>query len=109
MNICPKDHLGPITMRPRARYHIGFYMKVRIFRPVGVKPARPGRVCPTTYLAQEEAEALRLKHVKGLEQIEAAKCMGISQSTFQRILASAHHKVADALISGKSIEIRRAQ
>lgn len=88
-------------MRPRARYHIGFYMKVRIFRPVGVQ-----RVAPTNYLAPEEAEALRLKHVEGLEQTMAAKCMGISQSTFQRILASAHHKVADALISGKSIEIK---
>ena len=87
-------------MRPRARYRIGFYMKVRIFRPVGLK-----RACPITYLAPEEAEALRLKHVKGLEQIVAAKCMGISQSTFQRILASAHLKVSDALISGKSIEI----
>ena len=88
-------------MRPRARYHIGFYMKVRVFRPVGY--TREG---PVNYLAPEEAEALRLKHVEGLEQTVAAKCMGISQSTFQRILAVAHHKVADALISGKTIEIR---
>jgi len=77
-------------------------MKVRVFRAVGVQ-----RVCPTTYLAPEEAEALRLKHVKGLEQTAAAKCMGISQSTFQRILSSAHQKVSDALISGKNIEISR--
>ena len=75
-------------------------MKVRVFRPLGFT-----RECPINYLAPEEAEALRLKHVNKLEQTEAAKCMGISQSTFQRILASAHHKVSDALISGKSIEI----
>lgn len=75
-------------------------MKVRVFRPVGV-----ARECPINYLAPEEAEALRLKHVEKLEQTEAAKCMGISQSTFQRILSAAHHKVSDALISGKSIEI----
>jgi hypothetical protein len=58
-------------------------------------------------LGAEEAEALRLKHIKELEQTEAAEKMGVSQSTFQRILASAHKKITEALIYGKAIKISR--
>lgn len=57
-------------------------------------------------LTKEEAEALRLKHLLGLEQIEAAKKMGISQPTFQRTLSAAYKKIAEALIKGKAIKIR---
>ncbi len=58
-------------------------------------------------LTMEELEALRLKNVLELDQTEAAKQMGTSQSTFQRILSSANKKVADALINGKAIEIAK--
>ena len=53
----------------------------------------------------EEIEAYRLRNVVGLEQVAAAQRMGISQSTYQRILHSAHGKVADALVNGKAIRI----
>lgn len=53
----------------------------------------------------EEAEALRLKNIKNLDQTEAARQMNISQSTFQRILTSAYKKVSEALIFGKAIKI----
>jgi len=56
-------------------------------------------------LTTEEAEALRLKNIKDLEQEEAAKKMNTSQSTFQRILSSAYKKVTEALIEGKAIKI----
>jgi len=56
-------------------------------------------------LTVEELEALRLKDLEGLNQEEAAKKMGISQPTFNRILSSARKKVTDALVSGKSIRI----
>ena len=56
-------------------------------------------------LTAEEVEALRLKNAKGLEQTEAAKKMNTSQSTFQRILASAYKKITEALIEGKAIKI----
>ena len=56
-------------------------------------------------LSREEVEALRLKNIKGLEQIECAKKMETSQSTFQRILTSANQKVSEALIQGKAIKI----
>ena len=56
-------------------------------------------------LTAEETEALRLKNMKNLEQIECAKLMKTSQSTFQRILSSAYRKITKALIEGKAIEI----
>lgn len=56
-------------------------------------------------LTKEELEALRLKNIKGLEQVECAKQMKTSQSTFQRILTSAYRKVSEALIKGKAIQI----
>jgi len=56
-------------------------------------------------LTTEEVEALRLKNVKDLKQIECAKRMKTSQSTFQRILSSAYKKITEALIKGKAIKI----
>ena len=53
----------------------------------------------------EEAEAIRLKDLEGLEQEEAAEMMNISRPTFQRVLASARQKVADALLGSKAIRI----
>jgi predicted DNA-binding protein (UPF0251 family) len=53
----------------------------------------------------EEVEALRLKNVDQLSQIECAKKMDTSQSTFQRILSSAYNKISDAIVNGKAIEI----
>ena len=60
-------------------------------------------------LTAEEAEALRLKNIKDLDQIECAKLMNTSQSTFQRILSSAYKKISQALIEGKAIEIISAK
>ncbi len=56
-------------------------------------------------LTLEETEALRLKNIVGLDQNECAKEMKTSQSTFQRILASAYNKISDAVVNGKAIEI----
>jgi len=56
-------------------------------------------------LTKEEAEALRLKNVKNLDQNQAAKEMHTSQSTFQRILSSAYKKISEAIIKGKAIKI----
>jgi len=57
-------------------------------------------------LTTEEIEALRLKNIEGLDQIQAAKKMNTSQSTLQRILHSAYKKVSNALINGKAIKIK---
>jgi len=56
-------------------------------------------------LTREEVEALRLKNIEDLDQIECAKLMKTSQSSFQRILASAYKKVTESLIEGRAIKI----
>ena len=56
-------------------------------------------------LTGEEVEALRLKNIKDLDQVECARLMNTSQSTFQRILSSAYKKITQALIKGKAIMI----
>lgn len=71
------------------------------FKPQGV----PIRHLKIIELTAEEAEALRLRNIKNLEQEEAAKKMNTSQSTYQRILSSAYKKITEALIEGKAIKI----
>lgn len=61
--------------------------------------------CDEVVLTMDEVEALRLKNLEGFEQIECAKKMNISQSTFQRILQMAYKKIAEALTYNKAIRI----
>jgi predicted DNA-binding protein (UPF0251 family) len=88
-------------VRPRLCRRIRFFPNVTYYKPQGV----PMRYLEAVELNAEEVEALRLKNIKELEQVECAKRMQTSQSTFQRILSSAYKKVAEALIEGKAIKI----
>lgn len=66
----------------------------------------PEKPCgETVTLAVEELEAVRLCDLEGLEQDDAAARMNISRGTLQRTLYEARHKIADALCTGKRIEI----
>ena len=85
--------------RPRCDYKIGFCPSYGSFKPEG--PSSFGCVDITP----EEIESLRLKNIKNLHQTEASKKMGVSQSTFQRVLASAYKKVSLALIDGRELRI----
>jgi len=87
--------------RPRLCRRIRFEPNITYFKPQGV----PMRFLDIVELTTEEAEALRLKNIKDLDQIEAAKKMNTSQSTFQRILSSAYKKITKAIIEGKAIKI----
>jgi uncharacterized protein len=87
--------------RPCLCRKINFDPKVKYFKPQGV----PLRFLEEVELTLEEMEAVRLKNIEDLEQTEAAKRMKTSQSTFQRILASAYLKMSDALVNGKAIRI----
>ena len=53
----------------------------------------------------DEFEAVRLAHLAGLKQVDAAKLMKISRPTFSRIICQAHKKIADALVNIKAIRI----
>ncbi len=87
--------------RPRSCRKIGFNPEITYFKPQGI----PLRQLEVVSLSVEELEAYRLRHIKHLEQTEAAEKMKTSQSTYQRILYSAYEKVVDALVNGKAIEI----
>ena len=87
--------------RPRIYRRIRCRLGACYFKPQGI----PMIDLELVEITMEEAEALRLKHLLRLEQIEAAKKMGISQPTFQRTLQSAYKKIAEALIKGKAIKI----
>ena len=56
-------------------------------------------------LTLDELEALRLADLEGLYHDRAAERMGISRTTFGRILSEARKKVADALVGGKVLGI----
>ena len=71
------------------------------FKPAGI----PMRVLEEVRVTIEEAEAIRLKDLEGLEQEQCAQRMSISRPTYQRVLASARKKFADALLHGKAIRI----
>jgi len=81
--------------------NIKFQPHVLYFKPQGISI----RDLEIIELSMEEIEAYRLRHIDRLEQIEAAKKMLTSQSTYQRILYLAYEKIADALINGKAIKI----
>jgi predicted DNA-binding protein (UPF0251 family) len=87
--------------RPRGFRKIYFSPNVTYFKPRGV----PMNTLEVIELTVEEGEALRLKNIEELCQIDCAKRMKTSQSTFQRILSSAYKKVSKAIIEGKAIKI----
>jgi len=80
---------------------VDFVPQITYFRPAGVPVAHLQEV----RLSVEEAEAIRLKDLEGLEQEECAQRMNISRPTFARVLTSARQKMADALLNGKAIRI----
>jgi predicted DNA-binding protein (UPF0251 family) len=75
--------------------------EVTYFKPAGI----PYRLLEEVRLSVEEAEAIRLKDLEGLEQEECARRMNISRPTFHRVLGAARNKLADALLNGKAIRI----
>jgi predicted DNA-binding protein (UPF0251 family) len=87
--------------RPKLYRRIGFNPNITYFKPQGA----PMRFLEMVELTAEEAEAMRLKNIKDLDQSECAKKMNTSQSTFQRILSSAYKKITEAIIDGKAIKI----
>ena len=87
--------------RPPKCRRVEFLLDVTYFKPAGV----PLRLLDEVILSVEEAEAIRLKDLEGLEQKEGAERMNVSRPTFQRVLAAARQKMADALLHGKAIRI----
>jgi len=87
--------------RPRKRRILAQVPRPAVYKPAGV----PLNGLRHVVLLHEEQEALRLADLEGLTQAEAAGRMGISRSTFQRVLNQARRQVALALIEGHALQI----
>lgn len=87
--------------RPRKRRRLSLSPKPAIYKPAGVPLDALRRVT----LLHEELEALRLADLEGLTQEKAAGRMGVSRSTFQRVLAHGRRQVALALTEGHALQI----
>jgi len=91
--------------RPRKRRILSRPRREAIFKPAGVALLDLRQVC----LLAEELEALRLADLEGLTQTEAAGRMGVSRSTFQRIVQHARRQVALALAEAHALYIEGSQ
>jgi excisionase family DNA binding protein len=89
------------VVRPRKRRIIQQEPTPAVYKPAGVPLGGLLRV----RLLQEEREALRLADLEGLTQAEAAERMGVSRSTFQRIISHGRHQVAQALCGGHALQV----
>ena len=88
-------------MRPKKTRWVKCIPGERCFKPL----CKPLNKLEGVYLTLDEFEAVRLACLEGLKQVEAAKLMKISRSTFSRIITSAHRKIADGLVNIKAIRI----
>jgi uncharacterized protein len=87
--------------RPRKIRLIQAEGPVQYYKPRGI----PLSELRETVLSLDGLEALRLADVEGLEQVDAGQRMGISRSTFSRLLTDAHRAVGTALANGWALRI----
>jgi uncharacterized protein len=71
------------------------------FKPAGV----PGSSLQEVLLSLDEFEAVRLADYIGMSHEEAADEMGISRSTFSRLIEKARQKLAEFIFKGKMLTI----
>ena len=88
-------------MKPRRARRLNRRFKDHYFKPRGI----PMNTLEEVVITFEEIEALRLRYLDGMKQVDAASKMGLSQSQYQRDLWESHKKITDALISGKAIKV----
>jgi predicted DNA-binding protein (UPF0251 family) len=87
--------------RPRCYRRVAGRPTAAVFKPIGTPVTR----LEETVMTLDEFEAIRLADLGGLYQEQAAEEMGISRSTFSRLVESAHRRLADALVHGKALRI----
>ena len=87
--------------RPCKRRRVGCRPGSSYFKPAGIRKID----LDESVLSVDEFEAVRLKDYLGLEQIECAEKMEVSQPTFHRLVFSARKKISDAIVNGKAIKI----
>ena len=92
----------PRNKKPRI---CGCTFRGKAFKPTGIPMSEVQQIL----LSREELETLRLCDLDDLTQEEAGRKMEISRGTVQRILASAHRKVAQALVDGSALVFDQAR
>jgi len=88
-------------VRPLKKRFLTGSPKAYYYKPQGI----PLMILEEEVLESDEFEALKLHGSDNLNQVNAAKKMGVSQSTFARILDRAYRKVVQAIVLGKAIRI----
>ena len=71
------------------------------FKPAGV----PGRSLKQVMLSLDEYEAIRLADLEGMSHEESADEMGVSRSTFSRLVEKSRKKMAEFIFLGKWLTI----
>ena len=89
--------------RPRCPRKIQHCPPVHYFKPAGIPLCQIEEI----ELGADELEAMRLADCEGLYNQDAAKCMGVSRQTFDRIICRAHQKTAQALVGGLALRIAK--
>jgi predicted DNA-binding protein (UPF0251 family) len=87
--------------RPYKPKMVGETPKADYYKPRGIPLAELEEII----LKIEELEAIRLVDLEGMYQEDAARTMGISRQTLQRMVAEARSKIAEALVAGKALRI----
>lgn len=85
--------------RPQKERGISEPPRIHSFRPLSV----PKECLDTVTLTIDEFEAVRFADQQGLDHKDAARNMGISRTTFTRLIEKARKKIADALIDVKEL------
>ena len=87
--------------RPKKNREINCKLNAYYFKPRGI----PLVELESIVLAKDEVESMRLADYKSLSHEDAAFKMKVSRATFGRILKAARHKISQAILEGKAIEI----
>ena len=88
--------------RKRINRTIGADFSEVCFKPCGIEKKNLARVI----IFEDEMEAIRLADLESLYQQDSADKMGISRTTFSRLVESARQKIADALLNQKAIRFQ---
>jgi predicted DNA-binding protein (UPF0251 family) len=90
-----------VLMRPKKSRRIEIEAKALYYKPRGITMSQLDEI----QLDADELEAFRLADVEKLYQEEAARRMGVSRTTYGRILGAAREKAATALVRGSALKI----
>lgn len=92
-------------MRKKRNRCINWKPDILMFKPAWIKRCNLEEII----IELDEFESLKLSEIENLNMIQGAEKMWISAATFNRILKSAHSKIANAIIYWKIIKLKDIQ